>query len=268
MDTVKRKGEPISQDQRSTISLRYKHITKAINIEFWDSMSETDHSFYVGSYGRNTAIDTSDIDILVELPKDIYERFDAHKGNGQSRLLQAVKGAIESAYPRSKVHADGQVVVVNFADGIKFEILPAFKHLLWGCWDGTYEYPDSNMGGQWLSTNPKAEQDAMRSRNEESNGLLYDTCKHMRYIRDTYFSSYHLPGIVIDSFVFHYIGDWHWLREGEAPSDKPTGTYEKRLYQTCPSYTLNLYAPGSGMRVETSGCLDVLNKVLNYMSKD
>ena len=71
MDTVKRKGEPISQDQRSTISLRYKHITKAINIEFWDSMSETDHSFYVGSYGRNTAIDTSDIDILVELPKDI-----------------------------------------------------------------------------------------------------------------------------------------------------------------------------------------------------
>ena len=110
MDTVKRKGEPISQDQRSTISLRYKHITKAINIEFWDSMSETDHSFYVGSYGRNTAIDTSDIDILVELPKDIYERFDAHKGNGQSRLLQAVKGAIESAYPRSKVHADGPPV--------------------------------------------------------------------------------------------------------------------------------------------------------------
>lgn len=268
MDTVTKRGEVISREQRLLISMRYRKITRAINIEFWGSTSETDHSFYVGSYGRGTAIDTSDIDVLVELPKDVYQRFDAHKGNGQSRLLQAVKSAIESAYPRSNVHADGQVIVVNFSDGIKFEILPAFKHIVWGYWDGTYEYPDSNMGGRWLTTNPKAEQDAMKSRNEESNGLLYDTCKHMRYIRDTYFSSYHLPGIVIDSFAYHYINGWHWLRDGETPSEKPTGSYEKGLYQTCPSYSFSLFAPGSGMKVDTSGCIDVLNKVLNFMSKD
>lgn len=268
MDTVTKRGEVISAEQRSTISSRYKRITKAINLEFWNSISETDHSFYVGSYGRNTAIDTSDIDILVELPKDVYQRFDTHKGNGQSRLLQAVKAAIESTYSRSNVHADGQVIVVNFSDGIKFEILPAFKHVVWGYWDGTYEYPDSNMGGRWLTTNPKAEQDAMRSRNEESNGLLYDTCKHMRYIRDTYFSSYHLPGIVIDSYAYHYIKDWHWLREGETPSDKPTGTYEKGLYLKCPSFSFDLYAPGSNMKVDTSGCIAVLNKVLKFMSMD
>lgn len=267
MDTVTKRGEVISREQRAIISLRYRRITKAINTEFWNSMSETEHSFYVGSYGRGTAIDTSDIDILVELPKDVYERFDAHKGNGQSRLLQAVKAAIENSYSRSMVHADGQVIVVNFSDGIKFEILPAFRHIVWGNWDGTYEYPDSNMGGRWLTTNPKAEQDAMKSRNEESNGLLYDTCKHIRYIRDTYFSSYHLPGIVIDSFAYHYINDWHWLREGETPSEKPAGTYEKGLYQTCPTYSFYLYAPGSGMEVDTSGCIDVLNKVLKYMSK-
>lgn len=268
MDTVTKRGEVISREQRNLISLRYHKITKAINSEFWDSASEIDHSFYVGSYGRGTAIDTSDIDVLVELPKDIYQRYDAHNGNGQSRLLQAVKAAIDSAYPRSKVHADGQVIVVNFSDGIKFEILPAFRHIVWGFWDGTYEYPDSNMGGRWLTTNPKAEQDAMKSRNEESNGLLYDTCKHMRYIRDTFLSSCHLPGIVIDSFVYRYINDWHWLREGEIPSDKPRGTYEKGLYQTCPSYGFNLYAPGSEMVVDTSGSIDVLNEVLKYMSKD
>lgn len=268
MDTVSKRGEVISLDQRTTISGRYKRITKAINVEFWNSTSDTAHSFYVGSYGRNTAINTSDIDILVELPKNVYYRFDALKGNGQSRLLQAVKGAIESVYPRSHVHADGQVVVVDFSDGIKFEILPAFKHEVWGLWDGTYDYPDTNMGGNWLSTNPKAEQEAMRKRNDESNGLLYDTCKHMRLIRDTYFSSYHLPGIVIDSFVYHYINGWHWLREGETSSGKPTGTYEKGLYQTCPSWSLNLFAPGSGMKVDTSNCLEVLNKVLYYMSKD
>ena len=157
---------------------------------------------------------------------------------------------------------------MNFTDSIKFEILPAFKHLdFFGNWTGTYDYPDSNMGGNWLSTNPKAEQDAMAKKNMESNGLLFDTCKHMRHIRDTHFSSYHLPGIVIDSFVYHSIANWHWLRSGEE-STQPLGTYEKRLFNQCPSYSFYLTAPGSGMQVKTSDCIEVLNKVLNYMSKD
>lgn len=268
MEVVVKHGEVINAEQRSTISNRYKRITKAVNKEFWGIESETAHSFYVGSYGRGTAIDTSDIDILVELPRDVYDQYDAHKGNGQSRLLQAVKNAILESFPLSDVRGDGQVVVVNFTDSIKFEILPAFKHLdFFGNWTGTYDYPDSNMGGNWLSTNPKAEQDAMAKKNMESNGLLFDTCKHMRHIRDTHFSSYHLPGIVIDSFVYHSIANWHWLRSGEE-STQPLGTYEKRLFNQCPSYSFYLTAPGSGMQVKTSDCIEVLNKVLNYMSKD
>ena len=126
MDKVKKRGEVISAIQRLSISTRYKRVTRAINSEFWNSSSEIAHSLYVGSYGRGTAIDTSDIDILVELPEDEYNRYDSIKGNGQSRLLQAIKNAILQTYPKSDIHADGQVVVINFSDGIKFEILPAF----------------------------------------------------------------------------------------------------------------------------------------------
>ena len=267
MDVVLKRGEVISAEQRSAISRRYKRITRAINREFWGTESETAHSFYVGSYGRGTAIDTSDIDILVELPRDVYNRYDGHKGNGQSRLLQAVKGAILDTFTRSDVRGDGQVVIIRFSDGIKFEILPAFKHMdFWGNWTGTYDYPDSNMGGNWLSTSPKSDQLAMEKRNRESNGLLYDTCRHMRQIRDTYFSSYRLPGIVIDSFVYHYIADWHWLRDGEV-STQPSGTYEKRLYDQCPLSSFTLTAPGSAMPVRVSDCIDTLNKILNYMSR-
>ena len=227
------------------------------------------YSRYVGSYGRGTAIDTSDIDMLVVLPKDIYEKHDELKGNGQSRLLQTVKNAVLEKYPRSKVHADGQVVVIDFSDGMKFEILPAFEHMgYWGVDDGTYDYPDSNKGGKWRSTNPKAEQKAMKELNDASNGLLYDTCKHMREIRDTQFKNCHLPGIVIDSFVYHNLKGWHWRREGEEKSDKPSGTYEKELYNSCPSTILTLSAPGSNEPVDTTKCLDTLNKILNYMSKD
>ena len=266
MDTVKKRGEVINIDQRSSISMRYKRITRAVNSEFWNSTSETVHSLYVGSYGRGTAIDTSDIDMLVELPRDEYNKYDAHKGNGQSRLLQAVKNAILQTYPNSNVHADGQVVVIDFTDGMKFEVLPVFRQLDWrGNWNGKYDYPDTNMGGNWLTTDPKIEQETMKKRNEDSNGLLFDTCRHMRQIRDSYFSSYHLPGIVIDSFVFHYIGDWHWLKEGEESSNQPTGTYENKL---CSFILFNLTAPGSGIPVNITGCIEVLKKVLNYMAKE
>ena len=37
---VKKHGEVISTDIRTSISTRYKAVTKAINREFWDSQSD------------------------------------------------------------------------------------------------------------------------------------------------------------------------------------------------------------------------------------
>lgn len=77
MDTVRKRGERISLEQRSLVSQRYKRITIAVNSEFWNSTREAAHSLYVGSYGRGTAINTSNIDMLVELPKEEYNKYDA-----------------------------------------------------------------------------------------------------------------------------------------------------------------------------------------------
>lgn len=175
---VKKNIEKIDLETRKTISTRYHTITKAINKEFWDSSSDENHSMYVGSYGRGTAVTTSDIDMLVELPENEYKRFDSAKGNGQSRLLQAVKNAIQSTYQRTNISADGQVIVILFADNMKIEVLPAFaKTDIWG--KTSYVYPDTNMGGNWRSTDPKAEQAALNQKNTTSYGLLKDTCKHI-----------------------------------------------------------------------------------------
>ena len=80
---VVRGNHPIPQETISLISKRYKTITKAINQGFWDSDSETAHSRYVGSYGRGTAIEASDLDVLFELPDDEYDHFTSLSGNGQ-----------------------------------------------------------------------------------------------------------------------------------------------------------------------------------------
>ena len=262
---VQRNEEVISADSRSLISKRYCTVTSAMNREFWNITSDRQNSIYVGSYGRGTAIDTSDIDILMSLPESYYNQFNSVYGNGQSRLLQVVRQTILVRYPRSEVRADGQVVKINFSDGMFFEILPAFKN-----WDGSYRYPDTNMGGNWRSTNPKAEQDAMKNKNISSNGLLFDTCKHLRYVRDNYFRSYHLSGIVIDSFVYQAIGNWRWLSSGES-STSAAGTYEKILLDYYNQHfmwgAMPLSAPGSNQQVSTDNsrdCLQFLNNATKF----
>lgn len=268
---VRKNMHIIDNDTRTHISNRYKRITKAVNQTFWNSSSETAHSFYVGSYGRGTAINTSDLDVLIELPDDEFEHFSNVCGNGQSRLLQAVKNAILSTYPKTDIRGDGQVVVIKFSDGMKFEILPAFKeNTFWG-WEETYKYPDTHMGGNWMTTNPKAEQVAMKEKNNSSNGLLFETCKHVRYIRDNCFSSYHLSGILIDSFLYEALGDWRFLKIDEQHCGG-TMTYEEMLLKYYNdlsfygSFVPELKAPGSQMKLDASKGWETLGKVLKYMA--
>ena len=101
-------------------------------------------------------------------------------------------------------------------------------------------------------------------------GLLLDTCIHFRFIRDTYFSSYHLSGIVIDSFVYHAMGGWRWS-EPRSIFSSASGTYEnvllEYLNQNSMWCNLTLTVPGSGENISTESSLECLRKVVNYITK-
>ena len=71
------------------------------------------------------------MDLIVWLPYATYLKYDAHQGNGQSALLQAVRTALQKTYSTTSIDADGQVVVVGFTDGLTFEALPAFDKSQW-----------------------------------------------------------------------------------------------------------------------------------------
>jgi hypothetical protein len=181
------------------ISQRYRAITKRLNLDFWNSSSETSHSYYVGSYGRNTAINGfSDLDMVFELPSDLYTQYTNHAGNGQSALLQAVRNSVLNTYSNTNIGADGQVVVVEFSDGMLFEIVPVFLKT-----DDSYFYPDSNGGGSWKTTNPKPEIEAIRARNSLCNGNLIRLCRMMR----SWKSKWDVPvgGLLIDTLAYQFI---------------------------------------------------------------
>lgn len=129
----------MSDNNVNKIQSRYKQITKRINIAYRGTTSETAYSFYVGSYGRGTKIWTSDIDVIVQLPYQTYKKFNDYVGKGQSALLQEVKNELKKTYSTSHIAGDGQVIAIEFDDGISFEIVPAFINP-----SGSYTYPDTN----------------------------------------------------------------------------------------------------------------------------
>lgn len=187
-----------------TISQRYKSITKRLNTDFWNTTSDTAHSLYVGSYGRNTATKGfSDLDMVFELPSDLYFQHDKHTGNGQSALLQAVRTSMQKTYPTTTIGGDGQVVVVSFQDGITFEVVPVFSNKA-----GSYTYPDSNNGGSWKTTNPRPEIEAIRDRNTECNGNLVALCRMTRAWKRKW--DVPIGGLLIDTLAYQFIDGWQY----------------------------------------------------------
>lgn len=193
----------VPADKISSISYRYKRITKQLNKDFWDTESDTSHSLYVGSYGRDTAANgLSDLDIAFTLPVALYHKYNAYESNGQSALLQAVKKSIQSTYSTSESFGDGQVVVINFEDNISFEVLPVFDHK-----DGeSWIYPNANDGGSWKQCNPRAEIRAVDVRNTLTNHNLKNLCRMARVWRD--YCSVPMSGMLIDTLAYQFIETW------------------------------------------------------------
>jgi len=266
---VMRYANKIPEERRVDIGRRYHVVTKSINNSFWNQDSDKSHSIYVGSYGRGTAVIDSDVDILVELPKSQYDRFNQNSGNSQSQLLQVVRKAIKAHYPTSDIRADGQIVKIRFSDGMYFEILPAFPKVnYWGNLESGFDYPDSNTGGKWRVTDPKIEQKAVKEKNRTSNGLFNATCQQIRAIHNKYYSSYKLPGIVIDSFIYSIIGEWQFVKN-QNESNPNIGEFERKLLQDfnikCLFGTLDLQSPGSNQPVDGTEYISCLRKVLENM---
>lgn len=226
------------------ISYRYKRITKQLNSDFWDTDSETAHSLYVGSYGRDTEIHISDIDMIIQLPWSVHEKYDKYLGNGQSALLQEVKDSIGKTYT-SYTTADGQVVNIDFTDGISFEVVPGFLYT-----DGSYSHPDTNSGGSWKTTNPKPEIQAIRDANEEWNYNLKRLCRMARVWKGYW--SVPIGGLLIDTFAYNFLRNWQYKDKSYFYYDFMVRDFFKYVKDQDPDKNYWL-APGSGQYVWRKG---------------
>jgi hypothetical protein len=256
-----------SDDEKETVSRRFHNITQRINLDFRGTDSCDSNSFYVGSYGRGTQIYLSDIDMVVVLPYETYVKFNNYASNGQSALLQAVKESISKTYSSSEVGGDGQVVVVNFADGIRFEIVPSFLNK-----DGSYTYPDSNDGGQWKTMDPKSEISAFKNLNNDTNGNFNRLCRMGRAWNTQ--NKVCMKGILLDTIAYRFLSVYQYKDKSYEYYDWISRDFFKYLYDNSDQSYWEV--PGSGWHVskkysfrnESKSCYDLALDAIDAASKD
>lgn len=231
------------------ISSRAKQITQRLNSDFRGLDSDTRYSLFVGSYGRGTDIHVSDIDMIVELPFFLYEKYNSYQNNGQSALLQAVKESIKKTYSTTHIAGDGQVVKLNFTDGICFEILPGFSMTD----DKNYLYPDTNNGGSWKITKPREEISQFNVFNNIWNKNLKRLCRMARAWKDTW--DVPIGGLLLDTFCYNFLKEWEYREKSFVYYDWMTrGFFEYLKNQdTNKQYWL---APGSHQYVWRKGIFE------------
>jgi hypothetical protein len=152
-------------DQLRDGETKYRGVVACLNRGYWGVSDETAHCLLAGSWGKGTRVrPPRDIDLLFQLPVDVYHRFQQRSGNRQSQLLQEVKGIIEVTYRATRMRGDGQVVVVPF-NTYAIEVAPAFARQ-----GGGYLICDTNDGGRYKWVDPEAELATLDASDCQHNG--------------------------------------------------------------------------------------------------
>lgn len=185
----------------SEMEITVGEIAKKLNKNYYNLDSDkTSHMYIVGSVGRETAIKgVSDLDILFDLPVEVFKRFDAYKEKKQSSLLQEVKNVLKARYPNTDISGDGQVVVIKF-NKYTVELVPGFKQS-----DDRFKYPDTNNGGSWKYTDPLPEI-------SESKKTAEDTDNNFKYIANMLRAwknkqGFKFGGLLIDTITYEFLNE-------------------------------------------------------------
>jgi hypothetical protein len=190
----------LTPDQQSDGQTKHTGVRQCLN-EWYYGSKYAGYGFLVGSWGKSTEIrPPRDIDIMFDLPKEVYDRFETHTGNKQSQLLQEIKYVLSQTYSTTEMSGDGQVVVVPFSSyGV--EVVPAF--LLNG---GQFYICDTNSGGKYKIADPNAEINKVKDSNVATDGNTRDLIRMMKCWQG--YCNIPLKSFLIELLAIEFITTW------------------------------------------------------------
>lgn len=180
-----------------------KRVGQALERAYGGEATESPPIFPVGSWGKGTPVRPSaDIDIMAEFHWAMYQRFHAYAFNGQSALLQEIKGKLEPAYPQTRKRGDGQVVQIDL-NSIMVELVPVFA-----IGNGQFIMPDTNGGGSWKTVDPAAQIKLIDDADRDFSGNVRPLCKIIK--RWKHECSVDLKSFAIELLVADFFRNYPW----------------------------------------------------------
>jgi hypothetical protein len=189
-------------DNQEEISSRCREISRIVNLKYWKIKSDTRNLHYLGSYGRETAIKgLNNINILILLPYQAYQRYDSYPGNGQENLLLKVRDTVANSYSDIFINEE-KCLIVPFPDGMRIEIIPGFNHPR----KNLIIYPEPRGEGIWQNFNPIREIEVIHEYNYKYGGKV----RHLARITRAWKASHRvpMPGMLIDTLVMTFMDEW------------------------------------------------------------
>ncbi|QUD89851.1 SMODS domain-containing nucleotidyltransferase [Phenylobacterium montanum] len=211
-------------------------VVGTLNSTYYGSTSNTNNSVYVGSWAKFTRIrPPRDVDVLYDLPKAVYDRFQLRTGNRQSQLLQEVKAVLLAAYPNTLIRGDGPIVIVPFAT-FSVEVIPSFKLT-----DGKSWVCLTEGGGRYKTADYAAEASYIADSDTATNGKTRHLVRMMKRWQaecSVPIKSFHIE---LTSALFLA----NWVHKGESRSyyDCMVRDYLAYLVSRANGH---VYAPGTG----------------------
>lgn len=162
-----------------------------------DSIEGGLDQLYGGSVAKHTYVDgLSDIDSLLIINGTDLE------GEKVSTVLDRLTGTLQQRLAGQADVTHGQMAVtVEYADGMKIQLLPAIRT------DGGLRIPSSRKDG-WSQVDPERFQEDLTRRNEECGGKLVPTIKLAKAINGTLPEPHRLSGYHIESMAIAAFRDY------------------------------------------------------------
>lgn len=210
-------------------------VCKVLNAKYWSSSSETDNSFYVGSWGKFTRTrPPRDVDVLFKLPKSVYDRFQLRTGNKQSQLLQEVKDTLKASFPKTDIRGDGPVIKVPF-QSFAVELVPAFPLT-----SGRYCIPITTNGGSYKEFDPDAEFEAVKKSNTATSENTRELIRMMKAWQGC--CSVPVKSFWIEILAVEFLSTWEYAGKSRVYYDWMVRDFLKYLVGKANSY---LFVPGT-----------------------
>lgn len=202
-DKFKKFVDNLQIDNEIVINRRFKTIVQKVNLDYRNIRYDYGNAFFIGSYGRGTAIKGTGIfNIMMVLPADHFKRIDKYDGNGQLNLLRELRDIIVEIFPDTIIKEEEKgEVIVPFPDGMIFEMIPAFINSR-----GNYFYPSIADGGSWNEFNPIKEIEVINTLNYKYGGKIKHLARMMRAWKHA--NDVALPGMLLDNMAMNFMDDW------------------------------------------------------------